>query len=67
MEARKCAECAIGLRLPDTATKDVLMYVWRKLRVIGETADYLPLLYENELRDFAIRLAINAIGGGSNL
>ncbi len=63
MEARKCAEHAIGLRLPDSAARDVLMYAWRKLKVIEKPADYLPVLYENELRDFAMRLAINAIGG----
>lgn len=64
-EARKCAERAIGLRLPDAAAKDVLVYAWRKLKVVGKSSDYLPLLYKSELLDFARRLAISANGGAS--
>lgn len=40
---------------------DVLLYSVQKLKIIGKGTDYLPLLFENELRNHAMREEINAI------
>ena len=50
---------------PDLSMVDVynvLKYTIRKAEVNGKDAEYVPILFENELRDFATRKAINQIG-----
>ena len=50
---------------PDLSMVDVynvLKYTIRKAEVNGKDAEYVPILFENELRDFVTRKAINRIG-----
>jgi len=51
-----------GKRFDPRTVYDVLRYSLRKLEAIRKEMDYLPLLFENELRDFAMREEINRIG-----
>lgn len=51
---------------PDLSLVDVynvLRYTIRKAELNGKGDDYVPVLFENELRDFAMRKEINRIGG----
>ena len=41
---------------------EVLKYTVRKCEVSGTGPDYIPVLFENELRDFLTRKIINARG-----
>lgn len=41
---------------------DVLFYTVRKCQINGKGPDYIPILFENELRDYVMRLAINIAG-----
>ena len=56
------AERRTGRKLDVGTVYDVLRYSLRKLEAIGKGMDYLPLLFENELRDFVMREEINCIG-----
>lgn len=62
-EARTAAEETLGFFIPDGIADDVLIYARRKCSVIGKPESYLPLLYENELTDYFMRLAVNLRGG----
>lgn len=42
---------------------NVLRYTIRKAELNGKGDDYVPVLFENELRDFLMRKEINRIGG----
>lgn len=46
---------------------EVLRYSLRKLEAIGKDMDYLPLFFENELRDHAMREKINRKGAVNNV
>jgi len=47
----------------DEAEKiDVLIYTIRKCELNKKGEDYIPILYENELRDFVMRKVINLYG-----
>ncbi len=64
-EARRIEEqvaAKLGVKLPAETAKEVLEYTMRKLEVIGRPESYLPVLYENELRDYFMRAAINLKG-----
>lgn len=41
---------------------EILQYTERKARQNGKWQDYVPILFENELRDFVTRSVINAKG-----
>ena len=41
---------------------DVLNYTCRKCRAVGKPDDYIPVLFENELSDYALRKNISAKG-----
>lgn len=38
---------------------DILAYTHRKCEINGKGEDYIPILFENELRDYLMREAIN--------
>ena len=41
---------------------NILRYTIRKCELNGKGEDYIPILFENELRDFVMREEINALG-----
>lgn len=61
-EARALAEKRLGFEIPDEVAEEVLQYADRKRRLNNKPESYLPLLYENELRDHFMRLAITMRG-----
>lgn len=61
-EARARAENTLGFKIPDEVAEEVLSYAERKCAVVRKPKSYLPLLYENELTDYFMRLAINLKG-----
>ena len=65
--AREEAEEMLGFSIPDEVADEVLAYAKRKCSVCGKPASYLPLLYENELTDYFMRLAINLRGGANDV
>lgn len=62
VEARETAERKLGFSIPDDVAIEVFDYTMRKLEVIKKPIEYLPVLFENELRDHYMRLAINLRG-----
>jgi hypothetical protein len=63
--ARAAAEKTLGFHIPDNIAEEVLDYAKRKCEQNRKPDSYLPLLYENELTDYFVRLAINLRGGMS--
>lgn len=63
LEALRRAEEKAGIGAFDDVLGDVLAYTCRKLVVIGKPDSYLPVLFETELLDHAMRRRINAPGG----
>lgn len=61
-DARKAAEAALGGKIPDVVASEILDYAKRKCMAVGKPRSYLPVLYENELLDFARRTEINMRG-----
>lgn len=61
-EARASAEKKLGIQIPDEVADEVLRYARRKCELNGKPDSYLPLLYENELTDYFMRLVINLKG-----
>lgn len=66
-KAKMAAEDELGFEIPDEVAGKVLDYSVRKCVVNGKGSDYLPILYENELRDYYMRLAINLKGAMVNV
>jgi len=62
IEARRSAERTLGFAIDDDVAEKVLAYAKRKCEVNRKPDDYLPLLYEDELRDYFMRLNINLRG-----
>ena len=64
-EARESAEISLGFKIPDDTAKSVLDYAKRKFKIIREREDlpdtYLALLYENEINNHYVRMAINSV------
>lgn len=58
-QARKTAETKTGFRISNEEYEKVLAYSRQKLRYIGKEEDYLPVLLENEIRDYCAGQAIN--------
>jgi hypothetical protein len=53
-------ETGLTFRLEDIHT--ALQYTERKAKLNGKGDDYIPVLFENELRDFVMREIINTRG-----
>lgn len=62
LKAREAAERTLGFAIDDETAEEVLAYAKRKCELNHKPDDYLPLLYENELTDYFMRLAINLRG-----
>lgn len=60
--AREAAEETLGFRIPEVVATSILWYARRKCELAEESESYLPLLYESELTDHYMRLAINQRG-----
>lgn len=60
--AREAAEEKLGFRIPEVVATSILWYARRKCELAGQPESYLPLLYETELADHYMRLAINQRG-----
>ena len=58
-------ELSTGMSVNPNVVFNTLVYSIRKLSVIGKDMDYLPLLFESELKDHVIRSDINIKGGTS--
>lgn len=52
----------IGYIFSAQEMRNVLAYTERKCEVNGKGADYIPILFENELRDYLMRAHINFRG-----
>ena len=62
LKARVAAERTLGFAIDDETAHDVLAHAKRKCELNHKPDSYLPLLYENELTDYFMRLAINLRG-----
>lgn len=60
--AIEAAEKELGIRIPVDVWVEVLGDSYRKLDYIKKPAEYLPILFRNELMDFYTRLEINMKG-----
>lgn len=56
------AEEKLGLFIPDSIAANVFQYAKRKCEVVGQPIEYLPILFENEITDYFLRLAVNMKG-----
>lgn len=65
--AIEAAERELGIRIPDDVWVEVLGYSYQKLEYIKKPAEYLPILFQNELTDFYARLEINLKGVANNV
>lgn len=61
--ARAAAEKTLGFHIPEEIAEEVLEHSKRKCALNNKPDSYLPLLHENELTDYYMRLAINLRGG----
>lgn len=61
--ARAVAEKTLGFHIPEYVAEEVLAHTKRKCALNRKPDSYLPLLYENELTDYYMRLEINVRGG----
>lgn len=59
------AEKQTGIRFSNSVIYEVLRYSLYKLEYIRKEMSYLPVLFENELRDYAAREEINKKGGAN--
>lgn len=59
LQARKTAEMRIGFQISNEEYAKVLAYSRQKLSYIGKGKDYLPVLLENEIRDYCAGREIN--------
>ena len=62
LKARVAAEDTLGFAIDDEIADEVLAHSKRKCELNHKPDEYLPLLYENELTDYFMRLAINLRG-----
>ena len=51
-----------GQNIGDEEAANIYRYTKRKCRIIGKGRRYIPILYENELKDYLMRSAINKKG-----
>lgn len=62
VELAEIAVRVLGVNADIGLAYDILKYSIRKCELNGKDEDYLPLMYENELRDYLMREAINVRG-----
>ena len=55
-------EKEMTLTFEPEAIREVLGYTIRKAKIAGQSDSYIPLLFEDELRNYAIRNAVNLFG-----
>ena len=55
-------EKELNLTFGPEEIREVLGYTIRKAKIAGQGESYIPLLFEDELRNFAIRDAVNLLG-----
>lgn len=60
--AKEAAEGRLGFEIPGEVAAEVLEYSIHKCEVIGKDDDYLSVLFESELWDYYMRMAINLRG-----
>ena len=60
---------AKGFDVTDENAEKILQHCYRKMEVAGiqNPDEYLPLLYEDELRNVLFRAAVNATSGFLNM
>lgn len=59
---KETAEARLGFEIPSEVAAEVLEYSIRKCEANGKDDDYLPSLFENELWDYYMMMAINLRG-----
>lgn len=57
----------IGYRFDLMEVFEIARNTVRKAELTGHDESYVPILFENELRDFVMRKCINAMGGMANV
>lgn len=62
IKAIEAAEQQLGTRIPEAVWLEVLEHSYRKLEYIKKPVEYLPILFQNELTDYYMRLEINLKG-----
>ena len=58
----KRLSAAYAGRLDRTTISEILFYTTRKCAIAGKGADYIPILFENEMDDYLMRQEINRKG-----
>lgn len=57
----------IGYRFDLMEVFEIARNTVRKAELTGQDESYVPILFENELRDFVMRKCINVMGGMANV
>ena len=65
--AKEDAEARLGFDIPGNVVAEVLEYTIRKCEANGKGEDYLPLLFKDELKDYYMRMEINAKGSENHV
>lgn len=60
-------QARVGYRFDLMEVFEIARHTVRKAELTGQDESYVPMLLENELRDFVMRKRINAIGGLVNV
>lgn len=55
----KQVEDKTGYIFEESEAREVFAYTLRKCEINGKGPDYIPILFENELRDYLMRAYIN--------
>lgn len=58
----KQVENKTGYIFDESEVREVFAYTLRKCEINGKGSDYVPILFENELRDYLMRAYINIKG-----
>lgn len=58
----KQVENKAGYIFDESEVREVFAYTLRKCEINGKGPDYVPILFENELRDYLMRAYINIKG-----
>ena len=58
----KQVEDKTGYIFEESEVREVFAYTLRKCEINGKGPDYVPILFENELRDYLMRAYINIRG-----
>ncbi len=67
VKAKESAEEKLGFEIDSETAASVLAHAARKCVLLNKGTDYLGILYENELRDHYMRMAINLKGAMANV